>query len=249
MRYGPSDDLMSWLTIGLAVAAVWRSSVIHSWVPKPPEASQHDGHCLRCEYDLSGLTLTNGAGTCPECGAGFLSPELPPSWPEAPQSREMLTTRLMPMRGFAAFFVVFAATLLPRALTDLITSLMTYFDSPGMAANLWRSYAMSSEYHPIMRSGAACAMCVAMLLSWRIPMHWWFSRVMLALALWLGVCAWNLPTSSWAYGSLWRLTFDREAAPLLGAAAGLASVGIHIALSHARRFMAPRGRTLKLDHP
>ncbi len=242
IRSGPPHDMMSLLTLGLAIGAVWRSSVIHSWVLVPKDPPAGHGKCLRCEYDLSGLMLTNGVGTCPECGGNFRSPELPPPWPDPARANERLTTRLMPVRGIAALLVVCGAIALPWALTETLAGALTVFDEAGLALNLRRSFSIDTDHHPIMRSGAACAMCAAMLLSWRAPTFTWLSRILLGLLIWLGVCAWNVPSSLWVHGSPWRLTIDREAAPLIGAAAGVASVGIQLALSFAIRVLTPMCR-------
>jgi hypothetical protein len=225
IRSGSIHDLMSWLTLGLAVAAVWRSTVIRLRRPTPVDPLLCQGQCLHCRYDLSGLSLEDRRGTCPECGNALW-------WPELPPLTYAGVTLLRP-RGIAALVIIISPLALPRLINECVDATLVHFNQPILAANARRSIEIGRENQAIIIGGAVCALSVAMLLSWRAPTTQWLSRVSLALAGWIVIYAWNLQPGAWTHGAPWRPAFDRGQAPWIGILMGLASVGIHIALSHA----------------
>ena len=67
--------LLVLLTLGVSVLVVfliWRDGYRRGWLSRP----NHPPRCLKCGYNLSGLTHCR----CPECGTEFRLEEL---WPKA----------------------------------------------------------------------------------------------------------------------------------------------------------------------
>lgn len=210
----PRDDLMDWLPILLAFAAVCRSSLQFAMCPSERAATIQNSSCPVCGYDVRSLLDADDRCICPECGTE-VDARARPAWREYGYDS----------RGLGALSIMLACTSLPWITMFIWTGVLRCIGREGTvnvaASSLRYSTAWSDGGPQILIAGAVCAMSVAMLLCRGLSTWAWTAQVAAACAMWVCVYLAHAMPLALQRGWIWSVGMERNIVPFTGVLVGV----------------------------